>query len=102
MKSEEREETEQVRKAVRNMTDIIYKQGQTPYRLMKEFAHMTHENTVSAMQIKKALSNIGKTFSLEEVQRAVLFVMPDVDLEKINYVHFLKSMMCIYHDMCRV
>lgn len=99
-KSEEREETEKVRKAVRSMTDVIYKQGQTPHRLMKEFAHMTHENTVSAMQIKKAMSNIGKTFTLEEVQRVVLFVKPDADLNKVNYVEFLKSMNAIYHDMC--
>jgi len=101
-KSEEREETEKVRKAVRSMTDTIYKQGQTPHRLMKEFAHMTHENTVSAMQIKKALSNIGKTFTLEEVQRTVLFVKPDADLNKVNYVEFLKSMNAIFHDMCRI
>jgi len=101
-KAQEREETEQVRKAVRAISDVVYKQGQTSYKLKKEFAHMTHENTVTCHQIKKALSNIGKTFSLEEVQRAVLFTMPDVDLNKINYVEFLKSMVAIYHDMSHV
>jgi hypothetical protein len=102
MKSEERGETDHVRKAVRAMSDVIYKQGQTGHKLMKEFAHMTHESTVTCVQIKKAMSNIGKTFSLEEVQRTVLFVMPQADLNKINYVEFLKSMIAIYHDMCRV
>lgn len=102
MKSEERAETEQVRKAVRAISDTIYKQGQTAPRLMKEFAHMTHENNVTCAQIKKAMSNIGRTFSLEEVQRTVLFVHPDADLNKVNYVEFLKSMNAIYHDMCRV
>jgi len=102
MKAEERAETDEVRKAVRAMSDCIYKQGQTAGRLMKEFAHMTHENAVTCVQIKKALSNLGKTFSLEEVQRTVLFVLPDADLNKINYVEFLKSMVAIYHDMCRV
>jgi hypothetical protein len=102
MKTQERGETDAVRKAVRAMSDVIYKQGQTSHKLMKEFQHMTHECTVSCVQIKKAMSNIGKTFNLEEVQRTVLFVMPDADLNKINYVEFLKAMVAIYHDMCRV
>jgi len=102
MKTEERTETEHVRKAVRAISDCIYKQSQTGHKLMKEFSHMTHEHTVTCMQIKKAMSNIGKTFSLEEVQRAVLFVKPQADLNKINYVEFLKSMVAIYHDMCNV
>jgi len=102
LKTSERTETDSVRKAVRAMSDTIYKQGQTGHRLMKEFSHMTHENSVTCDQIKKAMSNIGKTFTLEEVQRTVLFVMPDADLNKINYVEFLKSMVAIYHDMCRV
>jgi Ca2+-binding EF-hand superfamily protein len=102
MKTQEREETELVRKSVRAISDVVYKQGQTQYRLMKEFAHMTHQNVVSSEQIKKAFSNIGRTFSLEEVQRTVLFVFPDADLKKINYVEFLKSMIAIYHDMCHV
>lgn len=102
MKTEERAETENVRKAARAISDVIYKQSQTQYRLMKEFAHMTHENHVTDKQIKKALSNIGKTFSLEEVQRAILFAMPHADLNKVNYIEFLKSMIAIFHDMCRV
>jgi len=102
MKSQERGETDMVRKAVRAMSDVIYKQGQTGKKLMKEFSHMTHECTVTCVQIKKALSNIGKTFTIEEVQRTVLFVNPDADMNKINYVEFLKSMVAIYHDMCRV
>jgi len=102
MKTQERAETDQVRRAVRAMSDVIYKQGQTGHKLMKEFSHMTHEPVVTDKQIKKAMSNIGKTFTLEEVQRTVLFVMPEVDLEKINYVEFLKSMVAIYHDMCRI
>jgi len=100
MKSEERAETEHVRKAVRAVSDCIYKQTQTLPKLTKEFAHMTHEQTVTCQQIRKALANIGKTFSLEEIQRTVLFVMPDVDLNKINYVEFLKSMKAIFSDMC--
>jgi len=102
MKTEERAETEQVRKAVRAISEVVYKQGQVMGRLMKEFSHMTHQNTVTSMQIKKGLANIGKTFSLDEIQRTVLFVEPDADLNAINYVEFLKSMVAIYHDMCRV
>lgn len=102
MKSEERGETDEVRRAVRAISDVVYKQGQVMQKLFKEFSHMTHQNTVSCNQIKQAMSNIGKTFSLDEVQRAVLFVQPDADLDKINYIEFLKSMVAIYHDMCRV
>jgi hypothetical protein len=102
MKSEERQETDEVRRAVRAISDVVYKQGQVMQKLFKEFAHMTHQNSVSANQIKQALSNIGKTFSLDDVQRAVLFVQPEADLNNINYIEFLKSMVAIYHDMCRV
>merc|ERR1711869_126394 len=41
--------------------------------------------TAQVRQAVRAMQNIGKTFTLEEVQRTVLFVMPNVDLEKINY-----------------
>jgi hypothetical protein len=102
LKADERSETAQVRTAVRAMTDTIYKNGQVPPRLMKEFAHMTHEPVVSCRQIKMALQTLGKTFTLEEVQRTVLFVMPNADLEKVNYVEFLKAMNAIFHDMCRI
>jgi len=102
MKTSEREETEKVRTAVRTFTEVIYKQGQTSTKLMKEFAHLTHEKTVSCQQIKKALGNIGKTFTLDDVQRVVLYAIPDADLEKIDYVKFLRSLMATYHDMCRV
>lgn len=102
IKSEERAETEAVRGAVRAISDVIYKQSQTMHKLLKEFAHMTHEHTVTVAQIQSAMLQIGKTFSYDEVQRCVLFVLPQADLERIHYIDFLKAMVATYHDMCNV
>ena len=33
---------------------------------VQEFAHLTHENTVTCEQIVQALDSIGKSFSLED------------------------------------
>mmetsp|Transcript_135834 Transcript_135834/g.240145 ORF Transcript_135834/g.240145 Transcript_135834/m.240145 type:complete len:755 (+) Transcript_135834:111-2375(+) len=102
VKTEERAETEAVRQAVRAISDVIYKQSQTMAKLLKEFAHMTHEHTVNVAQIQEALLQIGKNFSFDEVQRCVLFVLPQADLERIKYIDFLKAMVATYHDMCCV
>lgn len=98
-KAVERGETEKVRTAVRDIGHVIYAHAQTFQKLFKEFAHITHERTVSCRQIVEALASIGQTFTLEDVQRTVLFLMPDADLEKVNYIDFLQSMVTSYHDV---
>ncbi|CAE7224886.1 EFHC1 [Symbiodinium natans] len=90
-KLEEQGEREKIRSAVRNMGDVVYKHNANFMRLLKEFAHLTHEDTVTCEQIVRALDSIGKTFSLEDVQRCVSYVLPDCDFEKVAYVPFLKA-----------
>merc|ERR1719409_238351 len=76
----ERAETEKIRRAVRMVGDVLYKHTSTVQKLFKEFTHMTHEQHVSMEQIHAALLKIGYTFDIADIQRAVLFVLPDVDL----------------------
>jgi len=95
---EEREETEKVRAAVRAIGSVVYEHSTTFLRLMKEFSHLTHETTVNCQQIVQALGDLGKTFSLPDVQRCVTYLFPDGDLEKIEYVAFLKNLVTSFHD----
>jgi len=101
-KSIERNETEKVRKAVRDIGDIFYKHVGTMQKMFKEFTHMTHQNAVTVEQIHAALLKIGFAFDIEDVERCVLFVIPDCDIEKIDYVHFCQSIVSCFHDLCAV
>jgi hypothetical protein len=101
-KALERTETDKVRKAVRDIGDVFYKHVGMMQKIFKEFTHMTHQNFVTVEQIHAALLKIGFAFDCEDVQRCVLFVIPDVDLEKIDYVHFCQSLVACFHDLCAV
>merc|ERR1719316_1888564 len=76
-KALERGETEKVRKAVREIGDVFYKHVGTMQKMFKEFTHMTHQSFVTCEQIHAALLKIGFAFDVDDVQRCVLFVMPD-------------------------
>merc|ERR1711907_294456 len=102
VKGQERAETEKVRKAVRDIGDVFYKHVGTMQKMFKEFTHMTHQNFVSCEQIHAALLRIGFAFDIEDVQRCILFVIPDCDLDKIDYVHFIQSLVSCYHDLCAI
>merc|ERR1711988_1664417 len=96
----ERAETEKIRRAVRIIGDVMYKHTSTMQKLFKEFSHMTHEQSVTCEQIHAALLKIGYTFEIADVQRCILFVMPEADMERIDYVNFVKSLVACYHDLC--
>jgi len=61
---------------------------------------MTHEQSVNMEQIHAALLKIGYTFEMADIQRAILFVVPEANLDKIDYVYFVKSLIACYHDLC--
>merc|ERR1712224_188753 len=102
VKGAERAETEKVRKAVRAIGDMFYRHVGMMQKIFKEFTHVTHQNFVTCEQIHAALLKIGHAFDVEDVQRCVLYVIPDADLDKIDYVHFIQSLTACYHDMCAV
>merc|ERR1719419_1747223 len=88
----ERGETERVRAAARAIGDVVYKHTQNRQKLQKEFAHITHKSTVSCEQIVDALKLIGHPFDLEAVQRTVSYLLPNTDLEAVEYVEFLQAL----------
>eukprot|EP00929_Paragymnodinium_shiwhaense_P075597 TRINITY_DN3866_c0_g2_i1.p1 TRINITY_DN3866_c0_g2~~TRINITY_DN3866_c0_g2_i1.p1 ORF type:complete len:750 (+),score=214.58 TRINITY_DN3866_c0_g2_i1:92-2341(+) len=98
-KTEQRLETEAVRAAARRLGDVIYKQQHTFTRLFKEFSRMSHTPTVTSRQIVEALKLIGHIFTLDDVNRTLLYVLPGVDLEAVEYVKFLKAMVTSFHDL---
>merc|ERR1719428_1748048 len=102
-KHKEREETEKVRKAVREIGDVFYKYTGKMHKVIKEFTHMTHKNFVTCEQIHEALLKTGHSFEVDNVQRCILFVIPEADLDKIDYVLFVKSLVACFHDLsaCR-
>jgi Ca2+-binding EF-hand superfamily protein len=99
-KAKERAETEKVRKAVRDIGDVFYKHVGMMQKIFKEFTHMTHHNFVTVEQVHAALLRIGFAFDGADVERCVLFVIPDADLDKIDYVHFCQSLVANFHDLC--
>jgi len=101
-KSEDRAETKEVRKAVRELGDKVYQRHGVLHKIMKEFQKMTHEHIVSNEQIKRALSSVGITFKLEDIDRVILFHYPNGDLKRVGYVDFFKALMASFHDLSGV
>jgi len=99
----ERQETAAVRKAVKRLGEIVAKRENMFTKILKEFRHLTHEDYVSLQQIHQALLQTGNIMELEDIERAVLHIMPRVDLEAIPYVVLFKSVKTTFHDFshCR-
>jgi len=102
-KSAERLETDSVRKAVRELGDVVYKRMGFQQRLFKEFSHLTHLSTVTVEQIQYALAQLGQSFDVADVTRAVLYIMPKADLRAIPYVEYFRALNAAFHDLscCR-
>jgi hypothetical protein len=98
-KSTDREETEKVRKAVREMGDVVYQRHGVIRKLYKEFETMTHEHSVSNVQIKRALSAMGITIKLEDIDRVILYLDQNANLASVEYVKFFKALMASFHDI---
>eukprot|EP00439_Symbiodinium_sp_Y106_P079369 s477_g18.t1 len=99
VKSAERAETTQVRKAIKDMGDVLYKKHNFIMKLLKEMQHITHEDHVSAEQIQHALEQVGHPFHIEDVQRAILYLQPDADLSNVNYRRLFSDVVTSYHDV---
>jgi Ca2+-binding EF-hand superfamily protein len=96
----ERDENAAVLNAVRMIGDCIYKHTQTFQKLMKMFAKMTHEKTVTCEQIVYAFAQFGHLFDVEDVKRCVLYVLgPEADLQAVSYFEFLKAVVASFHDL---
>jgi len=98
-KSAERLETDSVRKAVRELGDVVYKRMGFEKRLFKEFSHLTHLSTVTVEQIQYALAQLGQSFDVADVTRAVLYIMPKADLKAIPYVEYFRALNAAFHDL---
>jgi hypothetical protein len=101
-KTADRAETTEIRRALRELGDNVYQRHGVLPRLFKEFQKVTHENFVTNLQIKTALSNIGISFKLEDIDRCILHMYPNGDLSKVVYVHFFKSLITSHHDFNKV
>jgi Ca2+-binding EF-hand superfamily protein len=97
-KAVERSETVEVKKAVRALGDVLYKKHGVMFKLFREMKHYTHEDCVSCEQIQSALRGIGQTFELADIQRAVLWIFPDADLQCVNYLDLFKGLQSTFHD----
>jgi len=94
----ERQETGAVRKAIRQLGDILAKRDNIMFKITREFKHLTHEDVVTVAQIGQALLQVGQSMEPEDITRAVLHVMPDVDLERIPYVALFKAVKTSFHE----
>jgi len=99
VKSAERAETVQVRKATKELGDVIYKKQNFVMRILKEMKHITHEDFVTCEQIQSALDQVGHPFHIEDVQRAILYVMPGANLDAIDYRKLFQAIVTSFHDL---
>jgi len=101
-KTADSQESAAVRKALRELGDMVYQRHDVCNKLFREFQKMTHEPVVSNVMIKKALGSIGITFKLEDIDRCLLHNYPDGDLNKVPYVEFFKTLITSHHDFAMV
>lgn len=95
----QRAEVEAVRNAVRRIGHVLYQRTHVVPKFYKECQHMTHLGHVTVQQVHSAFSRIGCHFEFDDVVRCVEFALPEADLQKIDYVDFLKTLVSGYHDM---
>jgi len=98
-KTKDREETLKTRNAVRMLQDIVYSRMALVPRLYKEFQKMTHDRSISNKQIVLALRNCGHTFKCEDVDRVIMFLHPEADVNCVDYQKFFQSLNASFHDM---
>jgi hypothetical protein len=98
-KSAERAETDKVRKAMIHIGDSLYKFPGVIHRMTKELQHLTHLPVVTSEQMQYAFKQIGQTFTLEDVQRCVLYIYPNGDLNAIPYGDFFQACVASFHDL---
>lgn len=101
-KSKGGEEIAQVRRAARNLGDMIHKRHGVLNKLFKEFDKMSSQHTVSNEQIQKALDSKGMEVKLEDIDRVILYMYPDADLEAVPYIGFFKEVIASYHDLSSI
>lgn len=94
----ERGETGLVRKAVRQLGDILSKRENILFKITREFRFLTHEDVVSVAQIHQALLQTGQSMEKEDISRAVVHLLPQADLERIPYVQLFKAVKTSFHD----
>eukprot|EP00931_Biecheleriopsis_adriatica_P081642 TRINITY_DN54_c0_g1_i2.p1 TRINITY_DN54_c0_g1~~TRINITY_DN54_c0_g1_i2.p1 ORF type:complete len:770 (+),score=180.35 TRINITY_DN54_c0_g1_i2:78-2312(+) len=99
MRSAERGETLQVRKALKEIGDVLYKKQSFVTRVLKEMRHVTHEDLVTCEQLQGALAQLGHPFHLDDVVRAVLYVDPHADLNAVDYHKFFNDVVTSFHDI---
>lgn len=99
----ERQETGAVRKAVKQLGDILAKRENMMTRLIKEFRHITHEDTANLVQIHQVLVQCGHSMDIEDLERAVVHLLPNADLNHVPYVQLFKTVKTSFHDIngCR-
>merc|ERR1712139_335054 len=98
-KSAERAETVAVRAAMRQIGDSLYKFPGVIHRMTKELQHLTHLPVVTCEQLQHAFKQIGHSFTLEDVQRTVLYIYPNGDLNEIPYADFFQAVVASFHDL---
>jgi len=99
-KAAERAETAQVRTAIKVLGEILMKRQNMVTKVIKEFQHLTHENVVNLEQIQWALKQTGHGMDIQDINRAVLFVLGhDTDTSRINYIHLFKAVISTFHDL---
>jgi len=100
-KTRERGEQERCRKAVQAIGQLLYQKTHIIPRLrsiLYRACAARDEQLVTASEIRSALLMLGHAFDEEDLIRALTFVMPGLDLERIPYNDLLSAFQASYQD----
>mmetsp|Transcript_51395 Transcript_51395/g.135560 ORF Transcript_51395/g.135560 Transcript_51395/m.135560 type:complete len:755 (-) Transcript_51395:188-2452(-) len=101
----QRGETERVRRATRSVGEVLYQKTGLVAKLRSELHRMTAgrgNQVVTSEELRYAFLQTGHAFELEDIERAILFVMPEVDLNAIPYITLFEGFEASYHDLAAI
>lgn len=100
-KVRERAEVDAVRTAVQSISELLYKKTYLVPRLrsiLYKKSGARSDQSVTVEEIRSALLSTGHDFSVELLGRAAVFVMPQTNLQRIQYNELLAAFESAFHE----
>ena len=96
-----KQEEEKVKRALREVSGLVYSRQGLSQRLMKELGIVAnHSRFVDSEQLRAALMNLGLSVDQRDVDRVVEALSGAGEgIQKFDFFHFLKNVNCMYHKL---
>jgi len=107
-KTIDRSEQEKIRLACKAVGQVMYSRPGLEFRLREDFRQTGISKMVTPKNIRDAFLRLGITFELEDVDRAVQYLMRpkefgnEKEILEVDYNDFLMELKCTYHDLAKM